>query len=211
MRSGGAYTKRLRDTVTAVAAFTLVVTVSAGMLAYKLTDGVEAAEHAAATTDTHPAVAPTPSTTPAFGTGGLPPSLAAASTPAAAPAEPRPRFDWPAQGEITSVFDAEHPLGIDIGVWTGDAIHASGAGTVVFAGGTACCLYGLYVDIEHGEGYLTRYAHLSEIKVEESQVVAQGDLVGLAGNTGYSFGPHLHFELLHDGLVQDPLQFLPPQ
>jgi murein DD-endopeptidase MepM/ murein hydrolase activator NlpD len=129
----------------------------------------------------------------------------------AAPPEPQTRFDWPAGGEITSIFDAEHPLGIDLGVWTGSPIHASAEGTVVFAGGRACCLYGLYVDVDHGDGYLTRYAHLSEIKVEESQVVAQGDLIGLAGNTGYSFGPHLHFEIVHEGVVQNPLQFLPPR
>ena len=76
-------------------------------------------------------------------------------------------------GEVTSILDREHPLGIDIGVATGDAIAASADGTVVFAGGDRCCLYGLYVDIAHSDGYFTRYAHLSRLEVSVGQPVSE--------------------------------------
>jgi murein DD-endopeptidase MepM/ murein hydrolase activator NlpD len=144
---------------------------------------------------------------PPFGTGGLPGSGQPGSAPPEPPGEAR-RFAWPAEGRLTSRFSAKHPLGIDIGILTGGEVHASAAGTVVFTGGRACCLYGLYVDIDHGDGYITRYAHLSKIQVETSQPVQQGQVIALSGNTGFSTGPHLHFEILHEGIVQDPLQFL---
>jgi murein DD-endopeptidase MepM/ murein hydrolase activator NlpD len=116
-------------------------------------------------------------------------------------------FDWPVHGPVTSLFDASHPLGIDIGV-SGAPILAAAGGRVVFAGGRRCCEYGLYVDIEHPGGYLTRYGHLAAIAVVEGQSVDQGTLLGISGSTGFSTGPHLHFELRKDGDVQNPLRFL---
>ena len=213
MRSGRGFTGRLLRLAIAVAASALLVAASTGILAYRLTAGVVAAEHVATATETPTAAATAaPTATPEhpFGTGGLPVTPAPLPTePLAPPVDPRPRFDWPADGIITSILDAEHPLGIDIGASAGAPIYASAGGTVTFAGGKTCCLYGLYVDVDHGDGYLTRYAHLSEISVKESQAVAQGERIGLAGDTGYSFGPHLHFEVLYEGAVQDPLSFLP--
>jgi murein DD-endopeptidase MepM/ murein hydrolase activator NlpD len=80
---------------------------------------------------------------------------------------------------------------------------------VVFAGGDPCCQYGYYVDIQHADGYLTRYGHLSRILVSLGQTVGQGDVIGASGSTGYSTGPHVHFELRRNGNVLNPLNFLP--
>lgn len=101
--------------------------------------------------------------------------------------------------------------GVDI---SGSAIHgkpiiAADGGTVVevnasgWGGG-----YGLYVTIDHGNGYRTKYAHCSEIKVALGQKVAQGQLIALVGNTGQSYGAHLHFEILANGVSQNPLNFV---
>jgi murein DD-endopeptidase MepM/ murein hydrolase activator NlpD len=215
MRWGWAFTKALLSVPAGVALGTLVLAVSTGVLAYSFTARVEAAPHAVAPQAApaivvaQPPAAPSPS--PAeFGTGG-PPATHEAAQPALPPVEPRPVFAWPADGAITSIFDAEHPLGIDLGVATGEPIHASAAGTVVFAGPEPCCGYGIKVDIDHGDGYVTRYGHLSAVKVRASDVVSQGQLIGLGGNTGYSTGPHLHFELRREGAVQDPMLFLGPR
>jgi len=146
-----------------------------------------------------------------FGTGGPPADLGETALPTTLelPAEVPHAFVWPAMGEVTSILDWEHPLGIDIGVATGEPIAASADGMVVFAGGDPCCLYGLHVDIAHPEGYSTRYAHLSRVEVSFGQPVALGQRIGRAGNTGSSTGPHLHFELRRNAVVQDPLWFLP--
>jgi hypothetical protein len=123
------------------------------------------------------------------------------------------RFAWPAVGYLTSYFGAGHPTGIDISLaWDEDSpVFASASGRVAFAGGDACCSYGLHVVIEHEGGLSTLYAHLSEIVVEEGHEVRQGDLLGLGGNTGASEGKHLHFEVHVDGVLTDPLRFLPAQ
>jgi len=83
------------------------------------------------------------------------------------------------------------------------------AGVVTFAGGNACCSYGLYVVIEHGNGYQTLYAHLSKVSVSVGERVSQGELIGYGGRTGYATGPHLHFEVYVNGAVVDPLAYLP--
>jgi len=129
------------------------------------------------------------------------------------------RFAWPALGPLTSYFGAGHPTGIDIGLDYGvdSPILASAAGTVSFAGGSACCSYGLHVVLEHeggpsagsGHSLSTLYGHLSQIMVEEGQEVRQGGLLGLGGDTGDSDGKHLHFEVHEEGLLVDPLRFLP--
>jgi murein DD-endopeptidase MepM/ murein hydrolase activator NlpD len=121
-------------------------------------------------------------------------------------------FIWPVGGPITSYFGPSHPLGIDIGLGqdgTGIPIAAAKGGTVTFAGGNACCSYGLYVVVDHGDGFATLYAHLSSIAVVDGQYVEQGQLVGYSGTTGYSTGPHLHFEVHYNGSVVNPLDYLP--
>jgi hypothetical protein len=105
---------------------------------------------------------------------------------------------------------AGHPLGIDIGAGPGEPIHAIRDGRVTFAGGDPCCSYGLFVIIEHDDGWASLYAHLSEVNVEAGSEVKQGDAFALSGGTGHVTGPHLHFELRHFGGVVDPLAYLEP-
>jgi len=116
---------------------------------------------------------------------------------------------WPARGPITSYWGPSHPLGIDLGAAWGSPVTSARGGTVSFAGGHPCCSYGLHVIVNHGGGYETLYAHLSSINVVPGQRVNRGDLVGAVGQTGRSSGPHLHFELLRNGIPQNPLGFLP--
>jgi murein DD-endopeptidase MepM/ murein hydrolase activator NlpD len=120
-------------------------------------------------------------------------------------------FIWPATGPISSYFGPAHPLGIDIDLFNNvvSPIVAAAEGTVVFAGGNPCCSYGYYVVIDHGDGFETLYAHLSEIHVGVGQYVVQGQVLGIGGSTGYSTGSHLHFEVHNYGSVVDPLGYLP--
>ena len=120
-------------------------------------------------------------------------------------------FIWPARGPITSYFGAYHVLGIDIGLDNSEdsPIVASAPGVVEFAGGDACCEYGLHVIVNHEGGRSTLYGHLSRLDVTAGDDVQQGQQLGLGGTTGVSDGKHLHFEL-HDGdTLVDPLRFLP--
>jgi len=80
---------------------------------------------------------------------------------------------------------------------------------VTFAGGNTCCSYGLYVIVDHGNGYTTLYAHLSSISVTQGQRVLLGQLLGLGGRTGYATGNHLHFEVRYNDTILDPLKALP--
>ncbi len=73
---------------------------------------------------------------------------------------------------------------------------------------TPCRSYGLYVVLRHGDGFTTRYGHLSAFTVAAGDTVAAGQVIGLSGNTGYSTGPHLHFEIRVDGVPVDPLPYL---
>ena len=68
--------------------------------------------------------------------------------------------------------------------------------------------YGYIVEINHGRGYTTRYAHLSKILVSAGQRVAKGDLIGRMGSTGNSTGPHLHFEIRKNGTPLNPFRFI---
>jgi murein DD-endopeptidase MepM/ murein hydrolase activator NlpD len=96
--------------------------------------------------------------------------------------------------------------GLDFRAETGSPVLTAGAGRVVTAeynGG-----YGNMVEVDHGYGLTTRYAHLSQILVSEGQQVAAGALVGRVGSTGRSTGPHLHYETRMDGEAVDPQRFL---
>jgi murein DD-endopeptidase MepM/ murein hydrolase activator NlpD len=123
---------------------------------------------------------------------------------------------WPFAGEITSPFGWRiHPVfgtqkfhtGIDLGADYGDPIKAADSGVVIHAdwlGG-----YGKAVIIDHGNGLQTLYAHNSELVVSNGQTVRKGQLISRAGSTGYSTGPHLHFEVRRNGSPTDPMGYLP--
>ncbi|MFL5911066.1 MAG: murein hydrolase activator EnvC family protein [Gaiellaceae bacterium] len=117
---------------------------------------------------------------------------------------------WPLQGPITSPFGPRwggfHP-GIDIGVPEGTPIHAAAAGTVIWCGWDGG--YGNLVVIDHHDGIATAYAHQSRIEVSCNQNVEQGQEIGRVGSTGFSTGPHLHFEVRVNGSPVDPLGYLP--
>jgi len=118
----------------------------------------------------------------------------------------------PTGGHITSGFGMRvHPIthkprmhtGVDIGGSTGDPIHAAGSGVVVSTGWQGG--YGNTIMINHGNGRSTLYAHLSSIGVSVGQTVTTGQLIGKKGSTGFSTGPHLHFEVRMNGTPVNPL------
>ena len=119
-------------------------------------------------------------------------------------------FAWPVSGKHSSAFgarDGRAHRGIDIAVPTGTPVCAAAAGTVQFAGERGG--YGLCVDLMHAGGYMTRYAHNSELCVQVGQAVGAGALLALSGNTGNSTGPHVHFEIRRGEQIFDPLLLLP--
>jgi hypothetical protein len=127
-------------------------------------------------------------------------------------------FVWPLIGEITSGFGWRvHPIsgdrklhkGIDVAAPTGAPILAAADGIVTFAdwddGG-----YGNVVELTHADGSLTLYAHTSKILVSKGQQVRQGQPIAQVGSTGWSTGPHLHFEVQSGSKkILDPMAFLP--
>ncbi|MCV3737450.1 M23 family metallopeptidase [Rhizobium sp. TRM96647] len=96
--------------------------------------------------------------------------------------------------------------GIDFRLPVGSAVEATGSGTVVTAGRTGG--YGNLVEIDHGSGLSTRYAHLSRVLVKAGDTVDAGETIGLSGSTGRSTGPHLHYEVRRNGRASDPARFL---
>jgi len=126
----------------------------------------------------------------------------------------RGRFDWPTPKQAISGWtfrDRRNPshIGLDIGLHTGDAVYAADGGVIAFAGWSTGGGYGKLVVVDHLNGRETRYAHLSRVKVSCGQHVRAGDLIGLGGSTGWSTGPHLHFEIRVEGVPKDPLAYLP--
>lgn len=102
-------------------------------------------------------------------------------------------------------YNRPHP-GLDISALAGTPILASAAGTVTYAGTKAG--YGKTVEIDHGFGYKTRYAHAGSIQVKRGQRVDRGDLLGEVGKTGLATAPHLHYEVLIDGRQVNPREYL---
>jgi murein DD-endopeptidase MepM/ murein hydrolase activator NlpD len=117
------------------------------------------------------------------------------------------RFAWPTQGYLSQRFWGGHPA-IDIANRTGTPILAADAGYVLMAGRDTWG-YGNQVLIDHGNGYLTRYAHLDKILVTAGDSVKKNQKIGTMGNTGRSTGPHLHFEVINSGTPRNPMGFLP--
>lgn len=115
-------------------------------------------------------------------------------------------LEWPVVGWISSPFgirDGRPHEGVDIAADHGTPIRAAMAGRVTFSGPRGG--YGLAVIIDHGDGISTLYAHSSRILVTEGEWVSRGEVIALVGNTGKSKGPHLHLELLLNGVPFDPL------
>jgi murein DD-endopeptidase MepM/ murein hydrolase activator NlpD len=96
--------------------------------------------------------------------------------------------------------------GIDIAAPAGTPIRAAAAGTVIYAGWLGG--YGNLIVLDHGSGLSTAYAHQSALAAGQGQQVAQGQVIGYVGDTGHSFGPHLHFEVRVNGVPVDPLGYL---
>lgn len=120
----------------------------------------------------------------------------------------------PVDAGVTSPFGYRmHPIfhvrklhtGIDLGAGSGTSIRAAGAGRVVFAGWRGG--YGRVIILDHGGGVTTLYAHQSALLVSEGRQVSQGQAIGRVGSTGYSTGPHLHFEVRVDGSPVDPMGY----
>jgi murein DD-endopeptidase MepM/ murein hydrolase activator NlpD len=96
--------------------------------------------------------------------------------------------------------------GLDFAAMRGTPILAAASGKVTRAG--VYSGYGRMVEINHGNGLLTRYGHMSEVLVNPGDVVVQGQVIGAVGSTGRSTGPHLHFEVRLNGVAQNPMRFL---
>jgi murein DD-endopeptidase MepM/ murein hydrolase activator NlpD len=100
----------------------------------------------------------------------------------------------------------EFHAGIDFAAPEGTPIHAVAAGIVTWAGVRGG--YGNMVQIDHGNGYATRYAHAAKVLVHVGETVNRGDVIALLGNTGRSTGPHVHFEVLKNGREVNPARFV---
>ncbi len=119
-------------------------------------------------------------------------------------------FVWPADNHFLSGNDywSGH-LGIDIADGEGGAVYAADSGVVTMAQGGYNYGYGNVIQIDHGNGYSTIYAHLSRIGVGVCASVSAGQWIGAAGNTGNSEGAHLHFEVRQNGGFINPWFVLP--
>lgn len=96
--------------------------------------------------------------------------------------------------------------GTDFSAPRGTPIFAVGAGVVTFSGRNGA--YGNMVEISHGDGYKTRYAHAHELKVEKGDLVSKGQQIATVGSTGRSTGPHLHFEVYRNGMAVNPARYI---
>lgn len=124
---------------------------------------------------------------------------------------------FPVQGRLTSNFGYRrdpfngssdfHP-GQDIAAPTGTPIMAPADGQVTFVGRKGG--YGNFVVIDHGNGLVTRYAHLSSFQVSEKQMVRRGEVIGAVGSTGRSTGPHLHYEVMIGDQKVNPMDYMQP-
>jgi murein DD-endopeptidase MepM/ murein hydrolase activator NlpD len=123
-------------------------------------------------------------------------------------------YVWPTRGLLTSGYGwrwGRMHQGIDIAADIGTPIYAAATGVVEFAGWNSGG-YGNMVEIRHADGSMTRYAHMNAIYVRVGQQLSQGEQVGEMGSTGYSTGPHLHFEVhLPDQGTVNPMAYLPAQ
>lgn len=159
-----------------------------------------------------PEAKPTPTPTPV-------PTVKPTPTPTPVPSAPpsydsSESFQWPLPGyghsSITQYFGNNGHKGLDIGAPEGTPIVASRSGKVMVANNYDSWgdSWGYYVAIYHDSTYSTLYAHMSSVAAYEGQWVNKGDIIGYVGNTGNSFGNHLHFEVYQNGTRVDPSQFV---
>ena len=164
-------------------------------------------------------VEPRPAPTATPGSAPEPAPTAGSPTPTPRPAGTGSEstadaaWRWPLEGPITQRFGESltkygYHYGIDIDGSTGDPVRAAGSGTVVVAGHYDGC-GGNEVHIDHGDGLVSWYRHLSRIDVSVGDRVSAGALIGLVGDTGCSLGSHLHFAIRRGSTFLDPLDFLP--
>ena len=127
-------------------------------------------------------------------------------------------FIWPVTGEISSIFglrrffneqERNPHSGLDIAAPEGTDIKLTADGTVIEAGDFFFSGNMVYVD--HGQGLISLYAHLSRIDVKPGDVLRRGDILGAVGQTGRVTGAHLHFAVIANGVLIDPLYLLPEQ
>jgi len=118
---------------------------------------------------------------------------------------------WPTTGMVTSTFGERRRGhthgGLDIANRVGVDVKATAAGVVIFAGRNMG--FGNEIIIHHGFGYITVYAHLNKIFVSVGDEVTKGQVIAELGNTGYSTGPHLHYEVIKDNQQVNPMDYLP--
>lgn len=134
-------------------------------------------------------------------------SRSLALTPDAGTVAAQGSFVWPASGQISQGYSFYHKA-FDISNRAGGPILAADSGTVVVAGWKDNSGYGNRIMIDHGNGFVTLYGHLSVIQVQEGQRVNRGDVIGQMGSTGRSTGTHLHFEIRQGGSLLNPGGFL---
>lgn len=127
---------------------------------------------------------------------------------------------WPIKGDINQVasgFGVKlHPVtntkrfhkGIDIKANIGTAVLVTGDGSVAESGYNHSS--GYYAIIKHNEQYSTRYLHLSKLEITDDQIVKKGDIIGLVGMSGISLNPHLHYEVIKNEFVVDPMDVIAP-
>jgi len=137
------------------------------------------------------------------------------SAGAAAPEAPKPAaasgFRWPVRGKVISGFgkkpDGERNDGINLAVPEGTSVKAAEDGTVIYAGNELKS-YGNLVLIRHSNGWVSAYAHNSELKVKRGDQVRRGEVVSLSGMSGGVTTPQVHFELRKEATPVDPLQHM---
>ncbi len=152
------------------------------------------------------------------------PAPAPAPARPAAPAAPAPQPQQPARSSapvagsgnfrypipggylITTYFSGWHP-GVDFAIAFGTPVYAADGGRVVFSGWDNTG-YGYCIIVDHGNGFRTRYAHLSWIFPNYGQYVQKGEQIGKVGSTGHSTGPHLHFEIILNGVARNPFAYI---
>ena len=127
--------------------------------------------------------------------------------------DPTGTFIRPITGRITCPWGwrtlfgkKDFHYGMDFGAAVGTTVYASDGGVVTHAGPNGN--YGIYIKIKHGNTYQTAYAHLSSVLVEVGDKVFQGQPIAKSGNTGMSTGPHLHFEVIYNGVKKNPAKYI---
>jgi murein DD-endopeptidase MepM/ murein hydrolase activator NlpD len=143
-------------------------------------------------------------------------SLRAVSLAAVTAALPPLGMQMPLTGAVTSRFSGSrfHPIlkvirehrGVDLGAPSGTRIHAPAAGKVIAV--ERHLGYGLMIEIAHTGGVVTRYAHCRFALVQPGDSVALGQSIGAVGQSGLATAPHLHFEVLVNGVARDPIRFI---